>query len=547
MKLSDFFENSYLILIFSVLLLIGNANLWDNELKHDFPYGYLASDAFQHQVRAEAIKDAGNFRLEANYISRSFENAVGRYPPVIYHLAVIFSYLTKLEVYDSIYFIVFFLASLSAIMMYLVIKGMSKNAALLSLPLSLLVFAGPAYIGFTWGHWPSIVAQFFLVALFWSIYRIELEKSFLLIGIFLAAIIMAHTSELVFALFFIFVFLVISFAFKKIDFNLLKKIILGGILALMLSSYYLIIFRYSWFVAQPYSFAVKPLWEGNPGFYLVNFQLLLVFILAGILLSFAKIKNMHIAFLAGISMLIMGFGNYFGFDSRAFQLRFFWPVYLSVFFGFGAYTILRFFIKKWNLIYSILLGAVFLILILGLIKIPYIPAYQKITTQGIMDSFHWEGLKWLGEKTPEKARVYFFYGDIYSQDALLRNSKRVHFLVDPNDFIDNINKRKISREYVTELPGDGGGGIVYRKGLFSFGDYDRETDRGYFFGKKDICQFDYYVFDKVSSQQVLAQYNLLIANELLKNNFTSVAFENHVLVILKNNNVGADCIEERSF
>ena len=165
MKLSVLLENSYLVLIFSALLLIGNANLWDYKLSHEFPYGYLASDAFQHQARAEAIKDAGNFRFEANYISHGFENAVGRYPPIIYHLAVIFSYLTKLEVYDSIYFIVFFLASLSAIIMYFVIKGLNKNVALLSLPLSLLIFSSPNYIGFTWGHWPSMLGQFFLIAL----------------------------------------------------------------------------------------------------------------------------------------------------------------------------------------------------------------------------------------------------------------------------------------------------------------------------------------------------------------------------------------------
>lgn len=547
MKLSDFLERIYLILIFSVLLLIGNANLWDYKLSHEFPFGYMASDAFQHQIRAEAIKDAGNFRFEANYISRSFENAVGRYPPVMYHLAVVFSYLAGLEVYDSIYFIVFFLASLSAIIMYLVIKGVNKNAALLSLPLSLLVFASPAYIGFTWGHWPSIVAQFFLTTIFWGVYRIDIRKSFLFIGIFLSAIIMTHTSEFIFALFFIFVFFAAGLLFKKTDFKNVKNLILGIISALIISSYYLIIFRYSWFVAQPYSFAIKPLWEGNPGFYLANFQILLVFILIGMVFWLAKIKDMHIAFLAGISMLAMGLGNYFGFDARAFQLRFFWPIYLSVFFGFGIYSILRFAIKKWNLIYSILLGAIFLILILGLVKVPYIPEYQKITTQGIMDRFHWEGLKWLSEKTPKNAKVYFFYGDIYDQDALLRNSKRVHFLIDPNDLIGNINNRKISRRYITELPGDGGGGIVYRKSLFSFGDYDKETDRKYFFGKKDICQFDYYVFDKMSRQQALAQYNLLIASGLLKNNFTSVVFENQVLIILKNNNIGADCIEERSF
>ena len=59
--------------------------------------------------------------------------------------------------------------------------------------------------------------------------------------------------------------------------------------------------------------------------------------------------------------------------------------------------------------------------------------------------------------------------------------------------------------------------------------------------------FDYLIFDKVSRQQVLAQYNLLIANELLGKDYISQEFENEVAVILKNNQVGADCIEERSF
>ena len=130
---------------------------------------------------------------------------------------------------------------------------------------------------------------------------------------------------------------------------------------------------------------------------------------------------------------------------------------------------------------------------------------------------------------------------------MLRNSKRVHWLVDPNDFIDNLNSRKIAREYVTELPGDGGGGEVYRKTLFSFGNYAKETEHEYFYGDKDMCQFDYYIFDKVSRQEALAQYNLLIANELLQNDFVEPVFDNQVVVILKNNKVGEDCIEERSF
>ena len=66
-------------------------------------------------------------------------------------------------------------------------------------------------------------------------------------------------------------------------------------------------------------------------------------------------------------------------------------------------------------------------------------------------------------------------------------------------------------------------------------------------GKKDICSFDYYVFDRSSRQPVLAQYNLLIASELQDDGSAAKVFENQVSVIMKNNNPGADCIEERNF
>jgi len=527
---------------------MGNANLSDNQLDHDFPFGYFASDAFQHQTRAEGIKDAGNFRFEANYISHGFERVVGRYPPLIYHLGVMLSHSTGLEVYDTVYFVLFFLSSLAAIIMYFVIKGINRNVALISLPLSLMIFMTPNINGFTWGHWPAILAQVFLIALFWSFYRIDMKKSFLLIGIFLSGIFLTHTSEFVFAMFFIFVYFVINLILKKLSLKEVKAVVIGGILSLVIVLHYLIIFRYSWLIEQAYTFGVKPVWEGNPGFYLANFQVLLVFLAIGLLLSLFVVKKYtYVAFLAAFSTIVMGYGNYFGFDTRAFQLRFLWPIHLSVFFGFGLYTSLKFFIKKWNVIYSVSLGVLLVVLLLGLVNIPFIPSYQKLTSSGVMDPFHWEALEWLSESTPETSKLYFFYGDIYNQDALLRNSKRVHWLVDPNDFIDNLNSRKIAREYVTELPGDGGGGEVYRKTLFSFGNYAKETEHEYFYGDKDMCQFDYYIFDKVSRQEALAQYNLLIANELLQNDFVEPVFDNQVVVILKNNKVGEDCIEERSF
>lgn len=540
------FEKAILILFFALLLYIGPATILDYKIAHEFPFGYFASDAFQHQIRAESIKDAGNFRYEAFYISQGFEKTIGRYPPLIYHLSVIFSYLAGVEVYDSIYFIVFFFAVVGVLVLYLIIKDLNKNVALISLPLAILTFSHPALIGFTWGHWPSILAQVFLIVFIWCIMKIELEKSYIFTSISFSSIALTHTSESVFAVIFLVLFVIIRLITKNLKIIEIKNIVFTFILSFILSIYYLIIFINTWAAGQPYSFFVMPVWEGNPGFYIINFGSLLIFIMAGIILSLFNLKDMHISLIAAFALLLSGFTNYIGFDTRAFQIRFFWPIYLAVFFGFGFYMLVKFAIKKWGSTVTVIIFVALTIMLVGVIKIPSIPPYTKNTSPGIMNPYHWSALKWLSEKTEPDSKIYFFYGDIYGQDALLRNSKRLHFQVDPDDFIKALQDRKIKRYYTSELPGDGGGGITVRKGLFNFEPAINVLKHEVFFGAQDICRFDYLIFDKVSGQQVLAQYNLIIASELLKKDYIKPLFDNGVVVILKNTNAGADCIEERS-
>ena len=67
-------EKIMLIIFFAILLYIGPGVLFDHKIKHDFPFAYGASDAFQHQIRAESIKDMGNFRYEASYLVKGVEN-----------------------------------------------------------------------------------------------------------------------------------------------------------------------------------------------------------------------------------------------------------------------------------------------------------------------------------------------------------------------------------------------------------------------------------------------------------------------------------------
>lgn len=540
-------ENAILAIFFGFLLFISIGALWNHSLKHDFPYGYFASDAFQHQIRGEAIKDAGNFRHEAPYISLGFENIVGRYPPLLYHLAAIFSYAAGLEIYDAVYFIVFFFAIMAILAMHFIIKNFNRNVALISLPLSMLIFSHPNSIGFLWGHWPSVLAQSFLIPFFWFFARLDLERSYVFAGIIFSAVILAHTSEGIFG----FMFVIIYFAVKLISKAFSKKeakcIMASMAIAFLLSAWYLVIFKYTWGYGEIYQFLAEPLWNDNPGFYIMGFGFALLFILAGILLALYKFRAMHTAFIAGFSMLLSGFLNYAGFGLRSFQIRFFWPLYLSVFFGFGLYATARMIFKKMNYYHAIILFLLLIAPLAGFARMPYVPHYTAPDSRGgMMDPYHWNALKFLSEKTEQNSRIYFFYGDIYGQDALLRNSKRVHYQVNVQDFANSIKDRKIKRSYISKLPGDSGGGLKIRESLFEFKDATASLQVGYAMSPQDICKFNYFVFDKVSQQNVFAQYNMLIASEMLKKGSSKV-FENEVAIILKNNKLGGDCIEERSF
>jgi hypothetical protein len=566
-------EKIILIIFFGVILFSGPGALFDHKIKHDFPFAYGASDAFQHQIRAESIKDIGNFRYEPPYLEKGVENIVGVYPPVVYHLAAIFSYASGTEVYDSIYFIVVFFSIIASFVMYLIIRNFNKTVALLSLPLSILIFSFPLSLGFLWGHWPSVLSQSFLILFAWSIMRIDLDKSFLIIALSLSAIALTHTSEAIFALIFLALFFGIKILVKKFNKEDIKNAAIFLGVFFVISFYYLVIFQNSWAKSQAYEFGVQPIWDGNPGFYLIGFGLLLIPIIIGIVFSLTKLKSLHASIILAFAMLISGFLNYIGFGLRSFQIRFYWPIYLSVFAGFGIYAILKIIVKKWNSVYTPVVLLILTILILGIVpenvkfqnslqmsleNMPFsadlfksvlktFPQNNARTSQGIMDPYHWESLTWISDNAEPDAIIYFFYGDIYDQDALLRNSKRVHHQVDPGDFINALQERKIKRSYISEFPGDAGGGTPIRSSFFNFENAFKDKPGEFFYGPRDICTFDYLIFDKVSRQEVLAQYNVLIAQELLKKESITLVFDNQFVFILKNSDVGADCIEERSF
>lgn len=527
---------SPLIVFVLIALYIGPASVFHNSLRHDFPHGYYASDAFWHQVYADDLKQTGNFRYYAPYYSGGFENVIAINPPLFYQVVVMFSYISGLEVYDAILLMTFLVAILASVSMYVLITRFNGQIALLSLPWMLLIFTGKFKIAFLFGTWIFVAATCFLIAFFWSISRRDVPHWQFFSVVFLTAITLTHTSEAIFAAVFLVVYFGIQW-FVKNQFRVTEftSLLCIGIGTFILSAYYLVIFKFGWGRNMSFQSLSPEEWTGGQVPLITEFGWFLPFIILGFLLMVGMLyKRYSVNLVAPLCMFILGFSNYIGFGHRAFQNRYFWPVYAAVFIAIVLFYILQFLRLKRH----ISLIAVILLVLFGFIFFTPYPG------DGLMDQYHWQAFQWIRNTTKPDDTIYFFYGDSYDQTALLANIQRVPYLVRMQDYSTHVQHQMITSTYDTRVVAEDGAALPYRKSFFDFG-YYRDESPNALGGVMHICEFNYWVIDTVSREPVVSQYNAHLRSRLLAHNATEV-FANPVVHIIQNNNLNKSCILEGS-
>lgn len=533
-------ELVFLFLVVGALLWTGIAGIWGHKIEHPYPWGYMATDAFQHQTRAEWIKDAGNYEYEGYYYSSNYKDIIGFYPPILNHAAVLLSHLSGLQVYDTMQILIFLAAVFGALTVYLIAREYNKKIAILSMPLVVFLFAiQGTKLAWLWGHWPSLIGNFFLIAFCWSILRYDLKKSWLLIGLFIAGTAMAHTVFTIFAILFVIAFFVYKYFNKDLKKHDFRIIFAAGLLAIAISGYFLNIFRQTWLKVQPYKFAVASLDKFAENVRLLDFSYALILIIAGLVLAvFMLRKQSGKIALFGIFMFLMGLTNYVGFDRRALNLRFFWPITLSVLFGIAVYYVinkLRKDVKTEHLIgASIVIGGLLIASLSG--------KYLLAETPGIMNEYLWDTMGWVKENTHGEAFVFYVYGDLYDQFAFIANSKRNAIRMNTQDYIDSLQKNTIKRVYKAWLYSEYGAGLPYSDGFLSYKLRTNEVAKLSEDSDMDICSADYVVIDKVSRVPEVSQYNLALAQIMLNHTQMQLVHQNDMSAIIKNNRPGADCI-----
>ncbi|HLD43203.1 MAG TPA: hypothetical protein VJB08_04420 [Candidatus Nanoarchaeia archaeon] len=557
-------EAGIIVLVLSAFLYLGLGNAWEFKVKHDHPYGYLASDSFLHQSVADYFKETGQVKITPWYEVGGHRGVYDVHPPFLYYMSAVFSKAAGIEVYDGIYFITVLFFALTALVLYFVLRRFNTHAALIGIPFTLLILTVPFNQGIWWGNWLFVAGVLFLFLNVWFLQRISERGLWRLFGVSLAATFLAHPPQAIFTVFFIILFLLFEFfVFRKDFFVALKPVIFAGIASFALAAYNLGIFYRGFYLLQG---GLQTVREGTFGFREVNLGLLGFWGLLAIGGFFVYIiwflakrdRASWVIALFSLFMFAMSYMYVIGFGKRAYTHRFYWWFYLAFFIGFGIHFVVKNFIyKKWDFRHSAAVA-------LGLLLLFGVPLL-KVTNagSGLMDGYTWESLLWIRENTDPDSFVYYFYSDGLSQAAALYNSHRVSFKINPKTMDEGIQQQKIFRKYFFGLADS------YHVYLCEF---NLLSDAGYYpnhlnlqlvgnstYGctkmkyqglvyppkeveEKDICTARYLYFTKSAGQQVLAQYNMAIAQTLLQKPWIKEIYSNPLVAILENENPGDDCL-----
>ncbi|MBI4148598.1 hypothetical protein HY490_04875 [Candidatus Woesearchaeota archaeon] len=534
--MEKYVEGVFLVAACSALLWVSLGDMWGHRIHHEFPYSYLATDPFQHQTRAQWIKDAGNYRFEAPYYSSGLSDVVGFYPPVLNHLAVVLSHLSGQEVHDVIMLIPVLAAVATVLFMFVLLKQVSRSLAMLSLPFSAYIFyIKESAVAFFWGHWPAVVGDMFLVFTCAAITQLHRPRWWILVSLLLVGTVYAHTASFVFAMMFFGLWLAYTWVLERQKFPRIKEVVMVGAVVGLASAYFLNLFRQSWMIVHPFTLAPVTEWLAGGGFVqFSHFGYAQYLVLAGIPLAFLLARK-HAPLLLSLFILGVGLTNYVGFTIRAFNVRFFWPIVLAPLFALPLHYLLKTVTK-----HVVVAAVIAIVLFAGITNANY---KRAVDQAGFMNTYVWDTLMWLRSNTPPESTVYFGYGDLYEQDAGLGNARRVFSRTQAPELIPLWQQKNISRYIPIKLFSEAGAGLPHSVGLFSYGLYLKEQPGLTLTTTlRDVCAYDFYVFDRVSQYPELLNFSLQFAERMVRSGHFRVAHDNQWSVVLQNSRPGEECI-----
>jgi hypothetical protein len=560
-KKPDLSEGIFLLVVFGILLWMGLGAYYDHELDYDYPKGFMATDSFYKYDRTLYLDETADNKHIDPSLTGGVEGLEELYPYFSFQNIVIFKDATGLRLYNSQFLLNVLYVILAGLLAYTLIKRYNKKVALLSLGIYGFLFIGTFYTGFLFGWWPQISGSFLLVSIIWAMLNFDLKGFYILLGIMVSAAFLAHPPEAMFGGLFCLILFCIDFVKNRFDLKMLKKGIISFIIFVPLTIYYWPIFLKSFLLggsAGGITFVPKASTFPAPEFSHFGFYgiFIAIGIIAAVVLLFNSKGKDWKYFAMAFFMGLITYSAWIGINERVYQNSFFWPIYFGILFGLGIYIILKFLpVKIPNLVYYIIP--------LILLFVSLTNFFQPPSSSGLVaNKDMWDGMMWVRYNVPWENKVLVFYGDSYNQHGIYSMFGHVMYNTDwnylPNNIgydlsesIAKIQKGEITRNYTIrpfihhkDLPKRTSFLTIEYIDVFKLLglNYEKIDGKGRGFEQRDLCSFNYIIFDKISRYPELQEYNLKVRNALLEKEYIKEVFSNGWYSILKNEKTGEACV-----
>jgi len=546
------------LVIFAGFLLAFIAVYEGGVLKHDSPYQLIAGDMFTFQVFSEVAKDTNNYDFLPPYLAAGHTNAANMFSPTPGILVAEIALLSGAETHDILLHLNIVFLTLMIAGSYLALRYINKDLAPLGIPLGLLIWKWPFSYVINWGAQLSVVNFFFAVSLLLTFFFLKEKGMFIVFGIINAASFIAHgrefqTFNVAVILFFFIQWIADKFDLRKIDWHLAKNYLFSLAITVAVLFRYIPIWKDFAEGAKPASvvgtfFAYCPL--SPDSYHYVSFAhlgifkwLIIIGIIFALLLCFKKTyQHISLTFLMVYSLTYILSSYFCIYGNKTTQIRHFFPIFLIPILAICMYNLVILFnnnLKEKR-------GTIIIILAIILIIIATTFHYPKpVSEYPVSNPLTWEGIKWVERNTPEDSKVVVLYGDNFYQESLFYLMKRPFYNVLSEKYLEKIKQGRLTPTY--NMTFSILGNHYVRESLFKLKriSYDGPNGANLKEFEGNLCNFDYVFSNKVSRNDIVSAYTQTVLKTLITESKFIPVFENDLMIVLQNKNVGGACFTEK--
>jgi len=506
--------------------------IFPKKLSYEFPslHGTVDNLWFDNFI-VQAVKSEN--LLKKPYFMSGVDSLHAQ-PMLFFSSIYLISKFTNIQPWNLEYGFILLLMLFSSILFFFFLYNFNKKVAFLSLPCLYLLWTLYFSLGVLWGQWMDVTGLSFLVVslYFYSLLvrrKIEINKK---ICIFLSLLVAGMISSHLEYLYFIFTIMIWiagnaildrkNFLDDKHNIRLISLFVLSFVFGILFAfdNFFRVMMSFGKGAGKLVTFKPilgKRLGAHEPSFF--DFGILAPIIALGVFFSFIYIwqkRKIPFEFSAGFCSLIVGFGNFFGF-SKYYEPRFYWPLFLSIFFGYCLYILLSSIRKidwKYILPASFIISILVVIIFFGKVPTPFT----------LVTKYDWEIFKWISKNTDGNASILYLWGDNWYQDKIFWYGERKSYLIDRNNFI----KGNLVAKFVGECG-------VRRKGILykSVCPHEFLPTEINISNLENFKNFDYIVSWKISSYPLITEKINKIIGDLIENNITTIIYQNKYIVVMK--------------